>query len=67
MTSTESQVTNEATDFTETARDIRFHIEGETQPILRAQLEQVNGEWHDRDLNLTERIMNRDGNLVFEP
>ncbi|ROV94269.1 hypothetical protein VMCG_08623 [Cytospora schulzeri] len=54
-------------NFSQTARDIRFHIEGENQPILRASLEQVNGEWHDRDINLTERIMNRDGQLVFEP
>lgn len=62
-------VTDQAahTDFSETARDVRFHIEGETQPILRASLRQVNGEWQDRDLNLTERIMNRDGQLVFEP
>lgn len=54
------------TDFSETARDIRFHIEGENQPILRASLRQINGEWEDRDLNLTERILNQDGHLVFQ-
>ncbi|ROV95825.1 hypothetical protein VSDG_05173 [Cytospora chrysosperma] len=63
----ERKSADEAADFSETARDIRFNIEGENQPILRASLEQVNGEWHDRDINLTERIMNRDGQLVFEP
>jgi hypothetical protein len=53
-------------DFSETAQDIRFHMEGDTQPILRARLQTVDGEWEDRDINLTERIMNRNGCLCFE-
>ncbi|KUI55824.1 hypothetical protein VP1G_03200 [Cytospora mali] len=53
-------------NFAETAREIRFNIEGETQPILRAQLKSLDDQWEDRDINLTERIMNRDGQLVFE-
>lgn len=53
-------------DFLESAEDVRFDIEGDNQPILRARLRTVDGEYEDRDLNLTERIMNRDGNLCFE-
>ncbi|KAK7742258.1 hypothetical protein SLS53_004401 [Cytospora paraplurivora] len=54
-------------DYSETAQNVRFHIEGENQPILRASLRQINGEWADRDINLTERILNHDGRLAFEP
>lgn len=53
-------------DFLESAEDVRFDVEGDNQPILRARLRTVDGEYEDRDLNLTERIMNRDGNLCFE-
>lgn len=52
-------------DFSETAEDVRFHIEGDGEPILRARLRTHDGEWEDRDINLTERIMNRDGQLCF--
>ncbi|ROV94818.1 hypothetical protein VPNG_09305 [Cytospora leucostoma] len=54
-------------NYSETAQNVRFHIEGENQPILRASLRQINGEWADRDINLTERILNHDGRLEFEP
>ncbi|KAH8766626.1 Cyanovirin-N [Diaporthe sp. PMI_573] len=53
-------------NFAETAEDIRFHIEGDNQPILRARLQSMEGDYEDRDINLTERIMNRDGCLCFE-
>lgn len=55
----------ELLDFSESAEDIRFNIEGDNQPILRARLRTVDGEFEDRDINLTERIMNRDGRLCF--
>lgn len=52
-------------DFSETAEDIRFELEGDDQPILRARLRTEDGEWFDADVNLTECIMNRDGQLCF--
>lgn len=52
-------------DFSESAEDIRFNMEGDGAPILRARLQTVDGGWEDRDINLTERIMNRDGQLCF--
>ncbi|PSR90465.1 Cyanovirin-N [Coniella lustricola] len=54
-----------AGNFSESAEEIRFEFEGD-QPILRARLRRENGEWEERDINLTERIMNRDGCLSFE-
>lgn len=52
-------------DFSESAEDIRFDMEGDSSPILRARLRREDGEWEDRDINLTERIMNRNGQLCF--
>lgn len=52
-------------DFSETAEDVRFSIEGDGEPILRARLQNLDGDFDDRDINLTERIMNRDGQLCF--
>lgn len=52
-------------DFSETAEDIRFDLEGGGEPILRARLQNMDGDYQDCDLNLTERIMNRDGQLCF--
>lgn len=40
-------------------------MEGDSEPILRARLRNVDGDFEDRDINLTERIMNRDGRLCF--
>lgn len=51
-------------DFSESAEEIRVDIEA-GQPILRAMLRTENGEFEARDLNLTERISNRDGQLCF--
>ncbi|KAJ4420977.1 hypothetical protein N0V82_004019 [Gnomoniopsis sp. IMI 355080] len=52
-------------NFSESADDIRVDIEA-GQPILRAVLHRMDGEPERRDLNLTERISNRDGRLCFE-
>ncbi|RYP09770.1 hypothetical protein DL765_008326 [Monosporascus sp. GIB2] len=52
--------------FSQTAEDIRFSIEGgESVPILRARLKNVDGEFCDADLNLSERISNQNGSFVF--
>jgi hypothetical protein len=53
-------------EFKESASDIHLHREGdEGLPILRAKLNNVDGEEVEADINLTERISNDNGNLVF--
>ncbi|CAI6030301.1 unnamed protein product [Clonostachys chloroleuca] len=52
-------------NFSGSAEDIRFELEGDGQPILRARLGDVEGNLHDRDINLSERIGNDNGNLRF--
>ena len=53
-------------DFRASAEDVRFDREGEFGvPVLRAVLRDVDGEGHDADLNLSERIGNDNGRLVF--
>lgn len=51
-------------DFSESAQEVRVDIE-HGQPILRALLRTQEGEHEARDINLTERIANRDGHLHF--
>ncbi|KAK1971051.1 CVNH domain-containing protein [Colletotrichum sublineola] len=52
-------------NFAASAEDIRFTIEGEGVPILRARLFTVDGEAIDRDVNLAERIGNDNGRFIF--
>jgi hypothetical protein len=54
-------------DFTMKARNIRFNPEegGSHVPVLRAELQDDAGYYHERDVNLAERINNRDGYLQF--
>jgi len=53
-------------DFSHSAQNITFSIEGDDNcPILRAELANVEGEYQHRDINLSERIGNSDGQLVF--
>ncbi|KAH0615116.1 uncharacterized protein H6S33_000752 [Morchella sextelata] len=53
--------------FTGSAENIHLSIEGPEQlPILRAQLRDSEGNTHDRDVNLSERIVNDNGCLVFQ-
>ncbi|KAK3950961.1 Cyanovirin-N [Pseudoneurospora amorphoporcata] len=54
-------------NFTASARNITFDPkEGAAeQPILRAELQDCNQEWHARDVNLTEIVENINGH--FEP
>jgi hypothetical protein len=53
------------TDFSGSAENINFNIEGDNVPILRASLGDGEGGWQDRDVNLAERIGNEGGNFVF--
>ncbi|RYO96118.1 hypothetical protein DL763_003408 [Monosporascus cannonballus] len=53
-------------EFSHTAEDISFSIEGgDSVPVLRARLRDVNGEFHNADVNLSERIGNQNGSFVF--
>ncbi|EJP63248.1 cyanovirin-N protein [Beauveria bassiana ARSEF 2860] len=52
-------------DFSESAEDISFTLEGDAQvPILRARL-RGSDETYDADVNLAERIANNNGSLSF--
>lgn len=56
----------EGGDFQSSAEDISFELEGDDNvPILRATLMDVEGEGQSADINLSERIGNDNGNLVF--
>ncbi|OJZ79655.1 hypothetical protein ASPFODRAFT_106571, partial [Aspergillus luchuensis CBS 106.47] len=54
-------------DFTEDARNIRFnpHEGASDVPVLRAELQDETGSYHERDVNLAERIDNYGGYLEF--
>ncbi|KAK3311055.1 Cyanovirin-N [Chaetomium strumarium] len=53
-------------NFSESAEGITFAIEGgDSVPVLRAGLKDLDGNVQWRDLNLGERIGNIDGNFQF--
>ncbi|KAK7186420.1 hypothetical protein DPSP01_013101 [Paraphaeosphaeria sporulosa] len=53
-------------NFADSAQDVHFTIEGDGEvPVLRATLLNEDGEGIERDLNLSERIVNNDGNFLF--
>ncbi|EAU31002.1 conserved hypothetical protein [Aspergillus terreus NIH2624] len=53
-------------NFSHTAEDISFHLEGDGNvPVLRARLASSDGELHDADVNLAERIGNENGSFAF--
>lgn len=53
-------------NFKDSAGDIELHREGDEEvPILRAKLNNLDGDEVDADINLAERITNENGNLVF--
>ncbi|KAK1143416.1 hypothetical protein N8T08_006744 [Aspergillus melleus] len=57
----------EGQNFSETAEDVEFHIEGDGDvPVLRAKLNNEEGEQVDADINLGERIVNDNGAFVFQ-
>jgi hypothetical protein len=52
--------------FANSAENVHFSIEGDgTVPVLRATLFDGDGNGNERDLNLSERIGNNDGNFSF--
>ncbi|KAF8423012.1 Cyanovirin-N [Tirmania nivea] len=53
--------------FSRSARNIKLEIEGSAQvPILRAELYDLAGNWNWRDISLTERISNFNGQMYFK-
>lgn len=55
-------------NFSDSAENVHFDIEGGADvPVIRAKLPTSDGELVDADLNLGERIDNRDGEFVFDP
>ncbi|KAJ4288886.1 hypothetical protein N0V88_007219 [Collariella sp. IMI 366227] len=53
-------------NFSGSAEDINFSLEGDDNvPILRAGLMNMEGELVYRDINLSERIGNNDGQFEF--
>ncbi|GIK02110.1 hypothetical protein Aspvir_006153 [Aspergillus viridinutans] len=57
----------EGVNFSECAENVHFAIEGGGEvPVLRARLANVDGEYQDADVNLSERIENIDGRFVFQ-
>ncbi|RAL12064.1 CVNH domain-containing protein [Aspergillus homomorphus CBS 101889] len=54
-------------NFSESARDVHFAIEGGGEvPVLRAELQNSEGEFFPADVNLSEHIENNNGNLIYE-
>lgn len=57
----------EGVSFSESAGEVSLEIEGDDQiPVLRAELNNMDGEAVPCDLNLAERISNQNGEFVFE-
>ncbi|EAW08478.1 CVNH domain-containing protein [Aspergillus clavatus NRRL 1] len=53
-------------NFSESAENVHFAIEGGGEvPVLRARLADGEGNWHDADVNLSERVENIDGRFEF--
>ncbi|KAK6956651.1 hypothetical protein Daesc_001930 [Daldinia eschscholtzii] len=53
-------------NFSETAQNVSFSIEGGASvPVLRAELQNLDGEWVGADINLGERISNDNGRFQF--
>ncbi len=52
-------------NFSHSAEDITFALEGDGVPILRAGLRNLDGNLEYRDINLAERVGNNDGSFYF--
>ncbi|KAL0630535.1 hypothetical protein Q9L58_010618 [Maublancomyces gigas] len=54
-------------NFTGSARNVSFSIEGGgAVPVLRAELQNAEGHFQGADVNLSERVENVNGDLVFQ-
>ncbi|KAF1851275.1 Cyanovirin-N [Cucurbitaria berberidis CBS 394.84] len=52
--------------FSGSAQNVEFSIEGDgSVPVLRATLTDGEGNGQTRDVNLSERVANNDGNFVY--
>ncbi|CAL3970195.1 unnamed protein product [Diplocarpon coronariae] len=51
--------------FTDSGENFSFSLEGDGVPILRGFLSNMDGEAVAADINLSERIENQNGQLVF--
>lgn len=51
----------EGQNFSGSAQNISFNIEGENIPVLRAELNDGEGNWVARDINLGEKLENNNG------
>jgi hypothetical protein len=52
--------------FANSAENVHFSIEGDgSVPVLRATLFDGEGNGQERDLNLSERVSNNDGNFEY--
>lgn len=54
-------------NFSESAEDVEFSIEGDGEvPVLRALLGNGEEETVEADINLSERIVNENGEFVYQ-
>ncbi|ODM15310.1 Cyanovirin-N [Aspergillus cristatus] len=54
-------------NFSQTASNVHFAIEGGADvPVLRGDLQDFEGNWNSRDLNLSERVVNVNGHFEFQ-
>lgn len=53
--------------FNNAAEDVYLSFEGDdNHPILRARLQNVDGNWIEADVNLAERVGNSNGEFSFD-
>lgn len=53
-------------NFSHSADNVEFSIEGGGEvPVLRCRCRDVDGNEHNRDVNLSERIENQNGQFVY--
>ncbi|KAL2061389.1 hypothetical protein VTL71DRAFT_7662 [Oculimacula yallundae] len=55
----------EGQGFTDSGDNFSFNFEGDGIPVLRGELQNVEGEACSCDINIAERISNQNGQLVF--
>lgn len=54
-------------NFSESAEDVHFSIEGDDEvPVLRATLQTEDGDSVEADINLSEHVVNDNGQFVYQ-
>jgi len=57
----------EGVNFSESAEDVHFSIEGDDEvPVLRATLQTEDGDSVEADINLSEHVVNDNGQFVYQ-